>query len=145
VSICECCDHELNNRSDTDCKSTECPNDFRSNSSDSQNHEQYDSDFDVENFDSIVEHEVSHVSDGLQEDDAIVQNTNHSDHDSDHDNDCEYETIGQNENQLQTSSLTVKDIDSSDYVQNKDSNVSSTPEDFTKACYEKSKQCLAHV
>ncbi len=133
-SMCDCCDHDFNNTSNIGCNSVQFHHNLRTESSHSENHEQYDSDFDVENFDSIVEHEISDIKDEeLQEIDLeIEENINRND-----DKNARNETICQKE-------LSVEDVDQSHQLHNQII-TKSTDEELTETSCEKPDQCLAIV
>lgn len=134
-SMCDCCDHHFNNTSNIDCNSVECHHNLRTESSHSENHEQYESDFDVDNFDSIVEHEISDIKDEeLQEIDfRIEENISYSNDDEN----CRNETICQKE-------LSVENVSQSHELHDQIIN-RSTDEELTETSCEKPDQCLAIV
>ncbi len=134
-SMCDCCDHDFNNTSNIDCNSVEFHHNLRTESSHSENHE-YESDFDVDNFDSIVEQEIEDIKDEeLQEIDLeIEENINNRNDDKNGRN----ETICRKE-------LSVENVSQSHELHNQIITKSSTDEELTETCCEKPDQCLAVV
>lgn len=96
-SLCPCCDSNVITSSDSNCKSSVCHHNSRSSSSRTYDH--YDSDFDTEQCDSIVEHDVS--DDNLDEGQQEMAN-NEIDN---NDDECKYEVICQNDISLTCGSL----------------------------------------
>lgn len=101
VSMCECCEHQFNNRSNYDYKSNECNHNLKNNSSECETHERYDSDFDAENFDSSVEPEISYSGREESKEMELEINQNIDSIDSYDENDSKYETIGPKESTLE--------------------------------------------
>lgn len=134
-SICEFCEQNK----------PKCEHNLRTNCLNDEFDEQYDSEFDVENFDSI---EDTNVCESTHKEQEIDSNYENNRNDCTQESENKYETIDGNktfdQNNCSNKSESFNNCEELEN-QNKNSTNSSEDNDSPKQCCDKSKECLTEV